>query len=382
MGMKGTIPGRNSFETREVAHSTSRSAIHRAKVTEVHIDKGTVSLSFESIPLTAEATFPLLGLSAPVEGDAANFFNSSWGRYIPQVGDVVLAGFAPNMDIHILGYSAIYYKGFRIKDEDAEGEGGIGWGTVANKQLKPGDWDFRSARGSVLYLGDRANIGSGTCRSTYNQNTEDITNSAFLIINEANASDIRYGSVRRLVLPTDSEESYIPSARAGTPCQEFTAATRWDPGTGGVDLAYYSQGDVVEELGGSNTIKLSSNGLPVRKWAYTTDVTGFITTHEEVIDTNGNTDIQANLATSVSYLTPLADWSITAKSSSHTLIDSFEVTAGKSASFTVTDSFDVTAGTSVSISTGGSVTINNAIGTIEISSTGTVTINGNLEVLP
>lgn len=151
-GMRTTTPGRNSFENRNTAHSLSRSSIHRARVTEVHVEKGTVSLSFERISYTSEAMFPLLGMSAPIEGSSANFSNASWGRYIPQVGDVVLVGFSSNMDVYIIGYSTMYYKGFQIKDEDAKDIGGIGWGAVTKKQLKPGDWDFKSSRGLSYIL--------------------------------------------------------------------------------------------------------------------------------------------------------------------------------------------------------------------------------------
>jgi hypothetical protein len=264
----------------------------------------------ESTSGTAEALFPLLGLSAPLEGDSANYNKASWGRYIPQVGDMVLVGIAPNRKVHILGYSAVYYKDFDIQDEDSIDVGGIGWGTVAGREVKPGDWDFKSSRGSYLYLGDRAVIGSTSCKSIYNQSTNDITNTALIIVNNASASDIRYGAVRRKQLPTDREESLIISSR-GTAAQEYTAATRWNPGTGPVDLAYISQGDVVEEQGGASFIKLSPSALPVRRWEYSQDITGLLTTHDKVIDSNGNSFVTAALASVFSFSTPLAAWSIT-----------------------------------------------------------------------
>lgn len=334
MGMNTVLPNRNSFEQRERAQSLATSSIQRARVSEVHISRGTVSLNMESTSAPAEALFPLLGLSAPLEGDSANYNKASWGRYIPQVGDMVLVGIAPNRKVHILGYSAVYYKDFDIQDEDNVDIGGIGWGTVAGREVKPGDWDFKASRGSYLYLGDRAVIGSTSCKSTYNQSTNDITNTALIIVNNASASDIRYGAVRRKQLPTDQEESLIISSR-GTAAQEYTAATRWNPGTGPIDLAYISQGDVVEEVGGASFIKLSPSGLPTRRWEYSQDVTGLLTTHDKVIDSNGNSFVTAALASVWSFSTPLAAWSITNLSTtinssgtaSHTSGGAFSITA-------------------------------------------------------
>jgi hypothetical protein len=128
----------NSFDRRHRDHEKLFNAIHRARVTDVFVEKGTMAVVLEGVAYSAQVTIPLLGLSAPPsvteeerEQGKANFKASSWGRYLPQVGDLVLVGFGSNGELHALGYSAIFYRGFDLSDSEEESTGGIGWGETS-----------------------------------------------------------------------------------------------------------------------------------------------------------------------------------------------------------------------------------------------------------
>lgn len=341
MGGNQYIPVNNSLSYREAEHKALFSAIHRARVSEIHIDKGTVTLSLESVVYTQEVTMPLLGLSAPPDltSDApvADFKSASWGRYIPQVGDVLLVGFDMNGTLYSLGYASIFYRGFNLADEGLEDQGGISWGESSEKRLKPGDWDFKSARESSLYLGNQARLASGQNSFSLNRDTGDIIVNTPLLSEQIGVSTFRYGAVRRTVLPTDTSESYIYTSRLGTIAQESTQSVKWLGTPLGSVLAHHSIGDVVEQTSGVYTLKLSGATvpLPVRKWFTSTDITGYLTTYDEEVDSLGNYLVTADTAVDFKWSTTLAAWDIsnlstTISSTAFITLDSLRVALGSS----------------------------------------------------
>lgn len=351
MGMRTTIPNSNSFLLRDQAHRNAKAAIHRAIVTDVHVEKGTVSVRLEDIPHVAEVGFPLMGFSIPplpksqVEAGAGtvDFSLSSWGRYIPQVRDIIYVAFGMNGNLHALGYSSVFYGSVERKSYEEEDSGGLGWGEASGTKVESGDWDFKSSRGSVLYLGDKAKIGSTNCVTTFNCFTGDIITESPLTITNAGASEHRFGSVRRKVLPTDAQEEYMYSPRGGTKCQEWSAVVRWESPPSGLDLAGFSFGDVIEDLGGSYKIKTSPKFLTTRRYFYSVSEAGTGTTYEESVDSNGNYYVDSLTSVESKWTMPLSAWSVTNLSTEITSSQSFSAIVTTTTDFTSGGQFSVTA---------------------------------------
>lgn len=298
---------------RKDQESSFMSSIHRARVSDVHVDKGTVNVVFESLPYSREVTIPLLGLSVPPKSseDDKNYLRSSWGRYIPQVGDVLMIAFGSDGSAYALGYHAMFYEGMDQFDSANEARGGIGWGVSSGREaLQPGDWDFKSARNSSLYIGNRARLASGPHSITINKPTGDITTITTLLVDLiGEASEIRHGGARRRVLPTDRSETDIRSARGGV-AQEINESVKFggtDPA--GTEIVRESIGDVIDE--DLFIPMLGESGQYVRKFISIKDLMGVMEVYNEKVDTGGNSMIESNLATKFSWNTPLAAWDVT-----------------------------------------------------------------------
>ena len=364
MGSNSVNPRGGSFEKRDRDHNMLFSAIHRARVTNVFVEKGMVEVTLENVAYSAQVMMPLIGLSAPpklvtttspTEPPRADFKSASWGRYIPQVGDLLLVGFGSNGDLYALGYHAIYYKGFDLADIAEEDTGGIGWGETSAKTMKPGDWDFRSASNSTLYLGQKASIASGQNSVDINQPTDDVTITTPLLIGSLGTSKLLYGKVERFVLPTDDEPKAIPSSRGGKTAQEATIKIRWDGGpTDGQELATWSMGDVIDDDSTTAAIRLSnaSSPQPVRRYFNCADNTGYINAYTEMVDAGGNYEVSSDLGTEFKWDTLLATWEI----------------SNLSTSFTSTDSIDLNSNTFVNI-TGTSGVVLDSSATIQFGGT-------------
>lgn len=353
MGRGGIISANsNANLRREAADRTFFSHIHKTRVTDVHVDKGTVDVDFEKYPYRREVTFPLLGLSSPPkpDPDVDTSKSSSWGRYIPQVGDMLLVGFSSSGEAFALGYYAIYYAGFDQKDEARKEKGGIGWGSASDRKLKPGDWDFKSSRGGVLYLGDRARIGSGSSTIELSKSDNSITTTTNLNRSRYGmASETRQGDVKRVVLPTDTSESYVASGlnpllnaqesldvvRVGSINPAFLLT--------GQELVRQSIGEVIDDDSPAPMLMTSALGSYVRSYIGVKDASGTLRVYESKVDMLGNYEVSATTATQFQWTTPLAAWDITNLSTSITCVASFDVTATESVSFTAGTSFDVTA---------------------------------------
>jgi hypothetical protein len=312
MGMNTYIPGSSSFENRDKAYKDAKYSTHRARVTDIHVAEGTVSVTLEDIAYQGKVTMPLLGLSAPIQSDGnADFGKASWGRYIPQIGDLLYVAFSTTNTLYSLGYASIYYKGFEDQDKFKESEGGIGWGATSGVDIQPGDWDFRSGRRSTLYLGEIARIGALNCSSTYNYTTGEAFTTAPTIKNESSLNTYRFGQAKRIILPSDPKEQYIVSTRAGTTAQEFNVQLKWSGIPTALDLATFAFGDVIEEVAGSYAIRLSSKGGTTRRYFASSNELGTSTTYEEAVDSFGNYKVTSSLSTNFEWDTPLATWEIT-----------------------------------------------------------------------
>jgi hypothetical protein len=311
MGRSRPYNHNNYWNVRNKQDTSFYFSIHRARVVDVQIQQGTVSVELEGHPTSRKVLFPLLGLSMPPkQGEDDKFYKkSSWGRYIPQKNDFILVAFDSNGDLHSLGYSAVYYDGFGIYEDQNEDKGGIGWDEVSGKNLKPGDWDFKSARDCNLYLGNKAFIKSGPLNTTWDKSLNEVsTKSGLIKENFGEASESRRGVARRKILPTDAEETEIISLR-GTTAQELTNVVNFSMLGAPVELARHSMGDVIDEM--TKQLKVgTAAGQPVRIYEACNDTTGFLTVHEKEIDVLGNVKELSLQATIYQWDTLLANWTI------------------------------------------------------------------------
>lgn len=326
--------GENYNLYKKKQHDSFFSSIHRARVTDVHIDKGTVSVLFERMPYSREVTIPLLGFSVP-PGDKTGM-TASWGRYIPQVGDMLVVGFDSNGECFALNYHAVYYNVLTMLDNDREARGGIGWGDASGKKIKPGDWDFKSSRGCSFYLGDKAQISSGPYSIILNKSTGDLTLKGQLLIDTyGEASSSRCGAVRRKLLPTDSSETYIPDPTNPTrTLQEWTNVVRAGSPVkpDGIELARYQMGEVISEVAFIPLVPATDipalallTGTGGRHYRSSKDPSGEVSLYDELVDDLGNYGVSAPTAIAFQWVTPTATWSITNKDTLVTSSTSFLV---------------------------------------------------------
>lgn len=340
MGHNRVVAGSNFHSQRARQTRSLFSTIHEAQIKEVHLDAGTVSLVFVDIGLAAEAEIPMVAMSAPPaqngEDSVSAFSRAAWGRYVPQVGDVVRVGFSSNGKVFILSYSSMVFPLFDVADKAKESRGGIGWGEASGKELKPGDWEFKSSRGSFFDLTNKVKMSSGGLSLTLDKPANEIVQSASLSRSIAGNSYCNLGEVRRFVLPTDQEKSNIFSTRPTVGiipfdvAKEFNVSVRWAgniPSANGTELASMSIGDVVDDSLPVPILMMSSGGGNVRFYRNVQNMTGFVSALSEKIDDLGNYEVSSLLGTMFTWTTPLAMWDITNLSTAFVSSTSFDVTS-------------------------------------------------------
>jgi hypothetical protein len=313
------------------------SSIHRARVTDVHVDAGTVNALIENTDLNVTVLSPLVSLSLPPKQSDTddNGRNAAWGRYIPQEGDMVLIGFDTNGDPYCLGYHAVYYGALSVKDSERESKGGIGWGESSNIRIKPGDWDFKSRRNSRLMLTDKAILSSVPQSLVLNKSDGDTTLTSDLsIVKYGSASEHRQGSVRRTILPTDSSETYI-YGMFGSVAQESTdRVSRGMIGLpAGIEMARTSMGEVIDELTFLPMVPALSyptlsqlSGTGTRLFRNVKDPLGVTDSYSELVDDLGNYGVVAPTAIAFQWMAPLATWTINNIQTSITSAATFDIT--------------------------------------------------------
>ncbi len=337
----------NYMQVKQDLHKQFMFSIHRARVTDVHVEKGTVSVMLDDVSYPADVDMPFVALSMPPQKSEEdhNELSASWGRYIPQVGDMLLVGFAADGICYALGYNAVYYEGFTQKDLDRTDKGGIGWGEGSAKTLKPGDWDFKSARGSSFFIGDKVRLYSGPHGITVNKSTGDITTKSSLVRDRyGTASDRRSGEVRRRLLPIDPSETSIYNL-TGQVAQESTDIVR--NGFPQIEIARTQMGDVIDEALLQPMVS-TLGGTVVRKLESVKDPLGITDLYAEKVDDAGNYSVDAPMAVLFQWQTPLSSWTISNNVMSITDTTSFSVDSPlvtlKAATALVLDSINVQLG--------------------------------------
>lgn len=341
MGRDGIV--KNSTQVMRDLNRSFFSSIHRVRVTDVHLEKGTVSVSFESLPYEREVVIPLLGLSMPLAASATDKtyqLKTSWGRYIPQVGDLLLVGFDANGACYSLGYHAVFYEGFKQIDDERESRGGIGWGEGSGKTLAPGDWDFKSSRNSSLYMGDKAKIASGPHSIVLDKTDGTVTTTSSLVQEKYGVGgQVRRGGARRALTPVSPTETYLFSLLPGNqlnPAQESSDVVSYGTLVGQVEVSRIAQGEVIDEDTKTPMVPAISPtlaplrqlvGPSVRHLRSSKDPTGLVNLWVEAVDSLGNYGVSAPTATAFQWVSPLAVWNVLNLSTAFVSSSAYSVTS-------------------------------------------------------
>jgi hypothetical protein len=327
-------------------HQAFFSSIHRARVTDTSsaVTKGTVSAEVENTDIVISVLAPLMSLSLPPKGkntdgtinqDDDNGIKAGWGRYIPQIGDMLLVGFDTNGEPYALGYHAVYLPALDLQDRAASDRGGIGWGEESGVKLEPGDWDFMSKRNSRMMLTDKVQLSSGPYTFQLDQSMGSSTLTSTLAITQyGDSSEERQGSVQRFILPTDSQETQIYGL-FGTIAQESTNVIK--RGTlalpGGIEMARTSMGEVIDETTFLPMVPITSypalnklTGTGTRMLRSVKDPSGTTDFFTELVDDLGNYGILATTSTGFQWNTPAATWTVLNLATDWTSSTSFGIT--------------------------------------------------------
>jgi hypothetical protein len=344
----------NWWDMRKGQESSFFFTIHRARVNSVNLDNGTVSVAIDGYGLEMETSFPLLGFSYPPKSsksDEKNYKRTSWGRYIPQIGDFLLVGFNSNGELYSLGYTSAYYKGVSEYDERYDDKGGFRWGSNSGRRLQQGDWDFKSSRDCYFYLGNKSILGSGPLNTVWDKGVDTITTMGGLVKEiVGDGSMTLKGVAKRKKLPTDEEDSPVISIKRGplSSAQEITNIVNYSIAGVPVELARHSIGEVIDE-----TLKLVKFNpivplCDVRLEECIYGPTGNLVpvpVYTRMVDSGGNESVEALSSTMSQWLTPFCAWTITNSSTTITSTTTFAIT---SPSVTVTSSNIMLGGPAVS----------------------------------
>lgn len=340
-------------------HQSYYNSLQRVRVQDLHIERGTVEVAPLNGGTPYEVPIPLIGLSIPppLTKTDNNFLRASWGVYYPQIEDILIVGFDTIGNPLCLGFSAIEFNVMKQRDDANEDRGGIGWADASGKRLRPGDFSFKSARNSTLYLGDRARIGSGPHSITLDKpNGEIVVQSDLVHTRYGAAGEIRAGSARRILVPgVDTQESYVPSLiNPPSPAQEYVNYVRRGaltaPG-GQLLMVQEAAGEIVDDLTGVGMVPavaypdlaVALTGPFARKLtSVKDDATGVIDMHAEVVDNLGNWGVTAKTAVGFQWFTPMATWTIVNNLVNWTTTTSINITAGATMSLTATGTMNLT----------------------------------------
>jgi hypothetical protein len=242
------------------------------KCTVVAVDtrNGTVTLRLGgSLGQYPDVKIPLMQFSL-------NRTKSSWGRFMPQIGDLVTAVQDLDGDLHILNWECLNYR--QIADADAEEQ-------FIFRELKEGEFEWRSSGAATIFgseLGELRLTG-GPVSVTLSKDQLEAVYDAPLHRAIAGGCESRFGEVRRKLLPTDVEESSI---LGGTLAESQTVVAR---STGLVDtrLADVTLGDVAADFA-PYTPALGPVGLPLRAQARLYDDLGATELFSFAVDNTGN----------------------------------------------------------------------------------------------
>lgn len=281
-----------------------------AQVTEVNPETGVLKVRPVGTRQEFDATVPLYGLS--IQG-----FRSSWMRYMPQRQDFVKVCFGPLNQCEVVSMATF---GEEVDPTSTEGRSGSripfvgGYATIQKKannaldglsdfaQLKPGEWDMRSAGGAYIRGRDNGTLtltGGAIVRFDLSKNRDEICSRAKLNILGGDGSDLRIGTVKRLVPGVDLLPSEATFSHPGGVDKEYRAIVGTTLPTGTTASLFESRaGHLVDDTGVAPDTQ-GGTQLPLRsrvRWFDDTPTTPQQTLSVEVDNLGNVRVVQADLA--------------------------------------------------------------------------------------
>lgn len=212
-----------------------------------------------------------------------NLTKSSWFRFMPQVGDNVTLVQNVDGSMHIVNYECLNYE--QLANADAQDE-------FLFRELQQGEFEVRSS-GFATIFGSKTGtlrLAGGPAVLTLNRKDQAADLSAPFIRMGALSCEIRFGEVRRRVLPTDFEETGMPGG-TGT-FREFRLVVAKDAGPVALPMVEVALGDVLTETPPAYPLALSGFGTPLRARATIKDPTGLLNLFGLQVDSAGNLEVR------------------------------------------------------------------------------------------
>jgi hypothetical protein len=242
-------------------------------IMSVDVHNGVVGVRLKDVGYRNTVKLPIFQVS--IKGTS-----SSWFRFMPQVGDIVTLVQNQNGAMHIVGYEVLNYQQI-AKEDEAE--------TFLFRELQQGEFEIRSKGMASIFGSDTGVLrlaGGPAILKLDRQNLEASLESP-LIKQRAMACEIRFGEVRRRVLPTDFEDT----ALVGGTLREFRLVVAREVGPASLPMVDVKVGDVVQEIAPAYPLAVSGFATPLRVSARVLDPSGLLGLFGLRVDALGNLEV-------------------------------------------------------------------------------------------
>lgn len=184
-----------------------KNRVYTGQITAVHAATGTCSVILvDGLGIKEDK------LELPLAGISIQGHKSAWIRFMPQKNDCVSVEFGPRGDARIIGYVTQAGEMAEIVAQKTKSKSQFPYGDF--RELRGGEWDMRSSGGAYLY-GSRDGallLSAGpTVQSRFNKGENDARHEAGLIVDSSTGSFVKFGDVKRRLLPTDFKEYDVSS---------------------------------------------------------------------------------------------------------------------------------------------------------------------------
>lgn len=279
-----------------------KSRLMQAEIQSYDPVKGTVTVA----DIGGSGIEPINGLELCYPGFSASYtksFRSSWIRYAPQVGDIVLVAFdnksEPRIVAHAPYQSLISKVGATAQiqeaNNNAETRKRFPYGDFC--VLQPGEWDMRSSGGAYVKgsnAGELLLSGGPTVTLRFNKSNNDARTEGGLWVINSQGSQIRLGDVKRVIPTLDPSSLFVEqdmSVLDVTAGKEFWVRMT-SPNASGVPalISDFQMGAVRDPLLGSPVISPTGAIARKRSVVYQTGSTAAapIPVHTENVDLLGS----------------------------------------------------------------------------------------------
>jgi len=242
-------------------------------ITAVNTRDGTVHVSLEDGGLGVRP-----GIQIPIFQFSYMRGTSSWFRFMPQRGDRITLVRNLNGRFHIVNYECLNYRQLANEDEG---------GQLLFRELKEGEYEIRSS-GAAAIFGSKdgtLRLAGGPATITISRPDMSIEADATLHKVTSLACQIRFGEVRRLLLPTDLDET----ALAGGTQREYRLVVAKDAGVVDIPMVDVKVGDVVDDAA-PFAPTIGSGGGPLRAHVRVYDAAGATVVYDLEVDALGNVE--------------------------------------------------------------------------------------------